>query len=161
MISPIGDQAAASNEEAFPINRRQLVLCRQRNDQIAVTYRRTACYNDETSIRRTREGLDGLLDLANVVHVDWNHFQSERRPHRLQRAKLRDLVGISGIPKDCHSRQGRCDLFQQLEPLPTRAVFEVHEASDVATWPRQALDITSTNRIDDNRKDDRQCARQL
>ena len=50
-IRPIGDQAASGDEEAFGVDRRQLVLGRQRDDQIAMkrTPRRSPSRSDRHS----------------------------------------------------------------------------------------------------------------
>src|SRR5262245_19090089 len=45
-ISPIGGQTAGGYEEAFPVDRRQLVLGRQRDDQIAMNHRQRARRKD-------------------------------------------------------------------------------------------------------------------
>src|SRR6516225_7463380 len=46
----------------------------------------------------------------------------------------------------------RRHLLEQFEPFPGCAVFHTHETGDVAAWPRQAVDETSADRIDDPRE---------
>jgi len=70
-------------------------------------------------------------------------------------------VGMAGIPEDCHSRQARRDLFEQLQPFPGRAVLESHEAGGVAARPRQAVDEAGGDRIADDREHDRHGAGRL
>src|SRR5262245_47372975 len=50
-IRTIGDQATGSDEEAFPVDRRQLVPRRQRDDQIAMLHHRSARRRDQAAIR--------------------------------------------------------------------------------------------------------------
>ena len=54
---------------------------------------------------------------------------------------------IVGIAKHRRSRHARRDLFEQLQPFPAHAVFELHETGDVAARPRQAVDEASADRI--------------
>jgi hypothetical protein len=41
----------------------------------------------------------------------------------LDGAELTDPLGYSRIPKDCRSRDARCDLFEQLQVFPARAPY--------------------------------------
>src|SRR5262249_53992068 len=103
-IRPIGDQAAGSDEEAVPVDRRQLVPRRQLEDQIAMPHHHTARRRDQTTIRRAREGLDGPLDLAGLAHVDRDHLDLERRPHRLdpRRTATRATPGAISLSSSSH-----------------------------------------------------------
>src|SRR4051812_23683489 len=58
----------------------------------------------------------------------------------LDGGKLAGSSPLGGIPKDCRSRHARRDLLEQLHPFPGDAVLEIHEAGDVAAWPRKAID---------------------
>ena len=110
-IRPIGDQAAAGDEEAVEVDRGQFVPGRQRDDQIAMNHRQRARRHDQTAIRGAREGRDGALDLARVAHVDRAHLHPERRRHGLDGGELADPGGYGGIPKDRRSRHARRDLL--------------------------------------------------
>src|SRR5262249_51272394 len=101
---------------------------------------------------------DGALDLDGVAHIDRADLHSERQRHRLDDAELGDCRRICGITKDCHTRYIRSDLFEQLQPLPTHAVFGNHETGDVATRSRQTADDAGADWIADDRKDDRHAA---
>ena len=48
-----------------------------------------------------------------------------------------------------------CDLFEQLEPFCAEAVLEQGKSSDVATRPRQALDESRADRIDNTHEHNR------
>ena len=50
LIRPIGDQAAGGDEEAFEVDRGQLVAGRQRDDQIAMTLRQRARRHDQPAV---------------------------------------------------------------------------------------------------------------
>ena len=65
-IGPEGNQAAGGDEEAFVVDRGQLVAGRQRDDQIAIKLRCPARRHDQAGVRRARECRDGTLDLAGV-----------------------------------------------------------------------------------------------
>ena len=124
-IRPIGDQAAAGDEEAVGVDRGQLVPGRQRDDQIAMNRRANAlAVTIRPPFERAREGRDGALDLAGVAHVDRAHLHPERRRHGLDGAELADPGRYGGIPKDRRSRHARRDLLEQLQPFPAQAVFE-------------------------------------
>src|SRR5262245_23960133 len=88
-------------------------------------------------------------------------LHSEGQRHRLDDAELGDCRRIRGITKDCHTRYIRSDLFEQLQPFPTHAVFGNHETGDVATRSRQTADDAGADWIADDRKDDRHAAGRL
>src|SRR5262249_58474798 len=52
-IRPIRHQAAASDEEAFPVDRRQFMPSRQREDELAMSAREGVWGNDQTATRFT------------------------------------------------------------------------------------------------------------
>src|SRR6516165_6796020 len=54
-ISPVRDQAPGGDEMTLEIDRRQLVLRRKRNDQIAMNNRRCAPGHDQTAVWLTRD----------------------------------------------------------------------------------------------------------
>src|SRR5262249_53341498 len=95
-IGAVGEEAAGGGEEAVPVNRRQPIPSRERDDQIAMMQRRAAWRWDQTAIRRAREGLHRLLDLASVAQVDRDHFHPERRCHRLHGGKNADCKALGG-----------------------------------------------------------------
>src|SRR5262249_7247240 len=74
VIGAVGEEAAGGGEEAVPVNRGQPIPSRELDDQIAMMQRRAAWRRDQTAIRRARESLHRLLDLASVAQVDRNHF---------------------------------------------------------------------------------------
>ena len=116
-IGPVGDQAAAGAELAYGVDRRQTMTGRQRDDQVAMNYRQRARRHDQAVIRPAREGRDGALDLAGVVHINRVQLDAKRRRHGLDGAELADPAGVAGIPKDRHARYAWRDLFEQLQPF--------------------------------------------
>src|SRR5262249_17371177 len=69
-FSPVGDQPAASDEDALEVDRGQLVPGCQRDDKIATNKRQRAGSYDQTAIRFARESRDGTLGLGRIAHVD-------------------------------------------------------------------------------------------
>jgi hypothetical protein len=55
-------------------------------------------------MRRARESLNGLFDLAGVPHVDRRYLNPEHRCYSLNDAELGGLGGVGGIAEDRHSR---------------------------------------------------------
>jgi hypothetical protein len=51
---------------------------RQRDKQIAMNPRQSACRHNQTAIRLARECGDGALDLASVTHIDRGHLHPDR-----------------------------------------------------------------------------------
>src|SRR5450759_3004332 len=96
------------------------------------------------------KGLDAPLDFPFVAHVDGSHFQALRWGHSLNNGELTNPGRYCGIPKNCRSRDTRCDLLEQVRPFSTQTGFEQHKAGHVTTGPRQTLDEAGTNRIDND-----------
>src|SRR5262249_25684586 len=69
-IGPVGDWPAASDERGLGVDRRQSVASRELDEQSALNGRQCTRHHNQTAIARTRECLDGLLDLAGVAQVD-------------------------------------------------------------------------------------------
>src|SRR5215813_15283258 len=83
VISPIGDQAAAGDEEAIVIHRREFVPRHQRDDQMPMNRRATAWHDDQTAIRGAREGRDDTLDLGRLTQIDRVYLYPKRGRHGL------------------------------------------------------------------------------
>src|SRR3954454_4378998 len=54
-----------------------------------------------------------------------------------------------------HALYGGRNLFEQLQPFPAHGIFEVCHARYIATWVGQAIDETRSDRLGDERKDNR------
>ena len=65
------------------------------------------------------------------------------------------------VPEHCHPRHSWRDLLEQLQPFGAHAVFESHEAGDVAARLRQAVDEAGADRIGDDHEDHRHVADRL
>jgi hypothetical protein len=114
--------------------------------------RQPACCNDQTAIRRAREGRDRGLDLGGVAQIDRAYLHLERRRHGLDYAELAGSGGRRGIPKDRNPRHIGPDLLEQFQPFPTDGVFERGETGSISAWPRQAVDEAGADRIGDDRR---------
>src|SRR5262249_22103046 len=115
----------------------------------------------QTAIRRAREIRYSALDLTGVAQIDRNHLHPERRRDGLYRSELGKLGGIGRIPKDSHPAYVRRDLFEQLQPFPANSVVVNRETGSIGCWAREAFDEAGTNRIDGDRKYDRNRAGRL
>src|SRR4029077_1389481 len=60
----------------------------------------------------------------------------------------------AGSRKDPYSFHGGYNLFQQLQPFPAQAVFEIRKPGGVSAWVRQTVDEAGANRIDDTYEHD-------
>src|SRR5262249_25655079 len=96
-VRTVGDQAAASDGLASPIDRGQFVPGRQHDDQIAVNDPPRAPCHRQAAIRDTREGRYGALDLTGVAHVDRAYLHPDRQRHGLDGGKLADSGGAARV----------------------------------------------------------------
>ena len=87
-ICPVGDQAAASDEKTFEVNRRQFVTRRQFDDQIAMDLCKWSARDDKSTIRGLCERGDSPVNLGCVSHVDRDYFHPERGRRGLYRGEL-------------------------------------------------------------------------
>src|SRR5262249_57394367 len=124
----------------------RVALGRQRDDRVALTCQCTAPRRDQTAIWRARKGLNGLLNLASVPHVDRAYLDLEHRRYSLNDTELGGLGGVGGFPKDRYSRHVWRNLFKQLQPFHAYTVFEKHEPGDVATRAGQVVDVARADR---------------
>ena len=60
----------------------------------------------------------------------------------LDNGQLAYACRYSGVPHDRYLRHVRPNCFEQLQPFPAYAVFELQEACGVTAWPRQACNET-------------------
>src|SRR3954469_11895497 len=58
---------------------------------------------------------------------------------------LPDPGGPFGTAEDAHPCHAWRNLLEKLQPLSTQAILELREARYIATWPRQARDISPAN----------------
>ena len=126
----------------------------QRDDQLAMSDRQHARRHNQANVRGAREGRDGALDLAGVAHADRAHLHPERRRHRLDRGELANPGGYGSITKDRRSHHTRRDLFEQFQPFPAQAKFELGKPvalppgrARLATKPAPTGSGTTTNTI--------------
>src|SRR5262249_56833108 len=88
--SSIGDQSAGGDEEAFVVDRRQFMPCRQRDDQITTDRGQSACRHYQPAIWGARKVRDCTLDLARVAQFDRLYIYAGRRGHKIGRASCRE-----------------------------------------------------------------------
>src|SRR5215831_11753240 len=151
-VGSIRDQPPSGSEGALVVDSGQLVPRRKRDDQIAMKHCWRTRRHDQTAIWNARESRYRVLELAGVAEVDRDHLHPERRRHSLDDAEHGDPGRIRRIANyRCPFRAGR-DLFEQLKPFTGQAVFQIHEASGVAAWPRQVVNEAGADWISDNRE---------
>ena len=117
-IRPIGDQAAAGDEEAVGIDRGQPVPGRQRDDQIAMKRPSVAL---AVTIRppfgaRANAATARSISPASRTSIGLTSTPSDGATAWIA-AELADPVAVGGIPKDRRSRHARRDLLEQLQPF--------------------------------------------
>src|SRR5215472_15143028 len=122
---------------------------------MAMDDRQAAPRYDQTPVRSARECSDTALDLIGVADADWMQFHAQLRGHGLDRTELPAPGRDSNIPQHRCPRHARRDLLEKLQPFSAYAVFIHEEAGDVAPGPRQALDKSPADRIDDRPEYDR------
>jgi len=76
-IRSVGDQAAIGDKKAHGVDRWQLVLGRERDDQLPTTKRRRAGGYNQTAARFTRESGDGLLYPAVITRINRRQLHPE------------------------------------------------------------------------------------
>src|SRR5262249_653040 len=90
---------------------------------------------------------NAAFNLVVVAHIDWADLNLEQWGHGLDGDKLAGPGTLGGFPKDRHPRHAWRDLLEQFQPLHSHGEFHGHEAGDVASRPRQALDQAVVDRI--------------
>src|SRR5450631_695438 len=133
----------------------------QCDNKIVVRSYRCTGRHDKTAIRGTSECRDSALDLVRIAYAYRSNIHPNRGCNRLDHCKLADPGGCRGIPKDGYTLHIGRELFEQLQPFSTQAIFELHKAGGVAARSRQAFDEAGTNRVDNGSEDHRNCVGSL
>ena len=120
--------------------------------------RRRGHADDQTAIGRAGKSRDGALQLAEVLGIDAERFDADRRRNRLDRADLVPVRPDVGVVDDRHPHQIGRDPLENLGPLRAGAEFGLAEAGHAAARPLQRRDQTRAHRIDDVEKHHRQSA---
>src|SRR5262249_3114238 len=89
----IRDQAAGGDEVAFEVDRGQLVLGGQADQDMAMKSRQPASGHYHTAIAGARESRDRTFDLAGVAYIHWSRLDAERRRRGLDGAELAGTQG--------------------------------------------------------------------
>src|SRR5262249_28072836 len=110
---------------------------------------------DQTTSRTSCEGCDGALDLGRVAKINGFHIDANRTRHGLDDGELTDARSLGRIPKNSRSCHVRRDPFKEFQPFRAQIIFEHHEASGIAAWLREALDISSADWIRNDYEHDR------
>ena len=83
IVGSVGHQAAILGEVVGRVDRRQAMVCRQRDRLPAMIDIGNVGQHDETTVRLARERIDGALDVGGVMHHGCDHLVPrwmERRP---------------------------------------------------------------------------------
>src|SRR4051812_20542399 len=116
--------------------------------------RQCASRHDQAAIRYACKCRYVAFDVTGVAHVDRSYLDPKRRRHGLDGAELANPNGYGGVPDDCYPLYSRHDLPEQLQPFPADAEFKRDEPGGVSTRPRQTINETGADRIDDDREHD-------
>ena len=111
-IRSVGDETTGSNERPVEINSWQPVFYRKPDNEVAMTVRRRAGSNNQTSIGGAGEGRNRALNLGGVAQVDLVYLHPERRCHGLDDAELGNTGRYAGISKHRRSCQAWHNLFE-------------------------------------------------
>ena len=120
--------------------------------------RRRGHADDQTAIGRAGKSRDGALQLAEVLGIDAERFDADRRRDRLDRADLVPVRPDVGVVDDRHPHQIGRNPLENLGPLRAGAEFGLAEAGHAAARPLHRRDQTRAHRIDDVEKHHRQSA---
>ena len=124
VMGSVGNETAGGGEIAGTVNSGQSMLCRQRDDQVAMDRRSRAAEHDQAAIRALRESRDGAFDLVGTAHVDGAHVYADRWRQRLDGAELARPCRYGATSKDRGSRHARRDLLEQFQPFSAHGIFE-------------------------------------
>src|SRR5262245_40281000 len=115
--------------------------------------------HDQAAVRGACEGRDTALDLSGIAYIDRSDFDAELRCNCLNDGELADSGTTGGITKHCRSCHAWRNLLEQFQPFTGQAVLKLHEACDIATWPRKTFDEILAGRVDNHCEHDRHSAR--
>src|SRR5262245_28225650 len=150
-----------SPPEAGNTRRGQLMLGGEPDDQISMDDRPCARRRNQAAIGRTRKRRDCAFNFTCLTRADRGQLQSERRCSCLDCAELASSGRNIGIANDGDPRHSWRNLLEQLQPFCAQTVFKTDKACDVTTWPRQAIDEASADRIDNVREHNWHSARRF
>src|SRR6516165_5300600 len=128
-------------------DRWQAVPARQPYDHPLMGKRQPGACHNHSVVRQACYCCDGALDRIGVAYVDRTQLHPERWCHGLDRAELASTRGAGWVTEHRYATDARRDLFEQLQPFSTQAVFEIGEPGDIAARPREALHETGTDRV--------------
>src|SRR5262245_30373126 len=124
-------------------------------------YRPRAHGHYQAAIRPLRERRDRPLDLAGIAHVDCAQLYAQGRRRSLDYAELTRSGRNGRFSNDRDPRHAGRNLFEQLQPFRSDAVFEHDKSGGIAARPREAIDVTGTDRVGNSREHDGNAARRL
>jgi hypothetical protein len=120
----------------------------------------TASYN-QAAIRNAGKRRDSFFDLASVAHIDGAYLCATRLRHTLDRGELARPGCNAWVAEHCDMCDARRNLLEELKPFTGDRIFKIGEAGRVAPGVSQAVDVTGTDWICDNREHDGNCPRCL
>src|ERR1700676_860592 len=91
---------------------------------------------DQAAVWSAGVSRDGALNLGRIADVERVDLYPERRRNGLDDGKLAGCKTLGGISKHRHSRHVWRNLFEQFQPFPGQAVFDVEETSGISTGSR-------------------------
>src|SRR5262245_149357 len=105
-------QASALREVAIAVNRRESVLGRQLDDELAVSQRHRVRRDNKAAVRLGGECGDGLLDVARISNREGEELYSERRGSRFSRVEETHIGSGVRIEHESDSSGAGRNLFE-------------------------------------------------
>src|SRR5262245_50425430 len=137
------------------------MLDRECDHQIAMSQYQWSAEYHQPANRVSRKGSDGPFDFASIRQIHRSDLDTERWCYPLHGAELAECNGCCWIADNRHALQAGPQLFEELQPFSTYAIFEIGKTGGVSTGTRQAVNEACTDRIGNNRKHDRYSAGRL
>src|SRR5262249_10597821 len=133
----------------------QIKLASQRNDKLAPKGSdRTGRY-DNTTIWLPRKCREGWLDFTRIAYAGRCYCHSYRAGGGFDHTQEPHVCSRLGMMKECYPPNLGRHLFENFQPLPAQLRFEIVEPGNVSARMCQVRNEAASDRIGDERKDDR------
>src|SRR5215467_2430372 len=141
VVGPVRHETTGGDEQTLPVDRRQTVPGRERNDEIAVDLRTDIRRQEQAAVRCPRKRPDGALNVRGVLDQAGHNLDPERRRQGFRCTQEVIIKGRGlGVDHESGALKTRRDLLEHRKPLAAYARLEQHQAGDITARPRQARD---------------------
>src|SRR5262245_48928461 len=112
---PVGHEATCGDKEAVRIDGRQAMLCRERDDEVAMSIGCAVRQYDQAAFRRgMSEGGNSAADISSIV-LDWSKHRLDLKLRRgdLGTTQVEIIIGSCfGIDHESHTSKPRLNLLE-------------------------------------------------